>query len=111
MNIGGISNVPMMNPLPMPVSIAANTGLAPASMDRMDQLIQLIQGYTSAEILMALLMAHGPVHHRPAVDDTGSVATAAYGLAQATQMASAGAYMALPAMGAAAMGGQISVQG
>ena len=123
MDISGISNMamPMMNPVSDPGSMASApgpaNGMASASMGRMDQLIQLLQGFSSSEVLTALLMSHGPAHQRVhSSHDGSSIATAAFGLAQATQMASmasVGSFMATPAMGAAAggAGAQISVQG
>ena len=74
MNRSGTSNAtpPMIKPVRDAVRdpggaasppIAA-TGVATASMGRMEPLIQMIRGFSSAEVLTALLMSHGPVHQR-----------------------------------------------
>ena len=84
MNLRGISNatLPMINLVGEPglggaasPPIAA-TGVATASMGRMEPLIQMIRGFSSAEVLTALLMSHGPVHQRVHPVDGGSTASA-----------------------------------
>jgi hypothetical protein len=115
MDVGGINNVaaPMMTPLVAPETTMlpiATSGLVPATMGRMDQLVQMLDGFSSTEVLMALLMTQTPEKHKTTHD--GSMAL--WGLAQAMQAAalpSAAGFMALPAAGMAAVGAQISVQG
>ena len=51
------------------------TGVTTASTGRMQQLIQMIRGFSSAEVLTALLMSHGPVHQRVHPVDGGSTAS------------------------------------
>jgi hypothetical protein len=120
MDISGISNItmPVINPAgdcgSADFSPVAPTGIAAAALGRMEQLVQLIQGFSSAEVLTALLMSHGPVHQRPHGVHEGPATLAVLGLPQATQVAGlppAGSFTALPVMGAAVVGAQISVQG
>lgn len=122
MDISSISNVgfTFVNPLaantgdmtqPSPGMAAA--GMAPAAMGRMDQLVQMIQGFSSSEVLMALLMAQPqPAQQHHATHHATSFATAAFGLANSMQMAgmSMGAGFMASAVGAS-VGAQISVQG
>lgn len=119
MDISGINNaaLPMMSmvsPAADTTLLAATSGLAPAAMGRMDRLVQMLQGFSSSEILMALLMTHLPARDPVSGSDDGSLATAAMALAQAMQMAGiplGGPYMGMPAISAVAIGAQISVQG
>lgn len=119
MDISGINNtaVPMMNMISAATDtnrLVATGGLAPAAMGRMDQLLQMLQGFSSSEILMALLLTHLPARDPVSESNDGSLAAAAMALAQAMQMAGiplGGAYPAMPAIGVAAAGAQVSVQG
>lgn len=124
MDIGGISGIATLGGVAMaaPVAgLALSPGVAPAAMGRMDQLVQLIQQFSSAEVLLALLLA-GTIHPHKRIEDPESIAAALCGLALANQSAgigsgavavagscNPGAYAAAPAIGAAA-GCQISVQ-
>ncbi|MDB5346674.1 MAG: hypothetical protein JWP89_5051 [Schlesneria sp.] len=116
MDVGAVNNVatPMMTPLLAPDTTMlpiATSGLVPSTMSRMDQLIGMLNGFSSTEMLMALLMTKTPDKHAVHHDDG---AMALWGLAQAMQVAalpSAAGFMALPTVGVAAAGTQISVQG
>ena len=116
MNIGGINNVaaPMMTPLVgtqttiMPI---ATSGVVPAGMSRMDQLIKMLDGFSSAELMRALLMTQTPDTHKTQPHDDGSMAL--LNLAQAMQagaLPSAAGFMALPSVTTAVIGALISVQ-
>ncbi len=120
MDIAGIANFGLqaVNPLAAAagghVPPIGSNGFAPAGMGRMDQLVQFIQDFSSAEVMMALMMTHAPRPEPAAHAHGSSVAMATWGLAQATQMAGIGAaagaaFAGMPAMAAA--GAQISVQG
>lgn len=119
MDIAGIANFGLqaVNPLAGAVGGAApmigSNGFAPAGMGRMDQLVQFIQDFSSTEVMMALMMTHAPRPEHAGHAHASSIATAAFGMSQATQMAGIGAaagaaFAAMPAMAAA--GAQISVQ-
>lgn len=119
MNISGIANFGLqaVNPLAAPaggnVPTIGSNGFAPAGMGRMDQLVQLIKDFSSAEVMTALMMTHAQRPEPAAHAHGSSIAMATWGLAQATQMAGMGAaagaaFAGMSAMGAA--GAQISVQ-
>lgn len=116
MDIGAVNNVatPMTAPLQAPdttILPIATSGLVPATMSRMDQLIGMLNGFSSTEMLMALLMTKIPDKHAVHHDDSAMVL---WSLAQSMQVAalpSAAGFMALPSVGVAAAGAQISVQG
>jgi len=119
MNVAGIANFGLqaVNPLAAPVAVdnpaMGSTGFSPAGMGRMNQLVQFLQDFSSAEVVMAMLMAQkqSPLSEHAAHTHASSVATATWGLAQATQMVGIGAAgAAFAAMPAAAAGVQISVQ-
>jgi len=112
MNISGISNMnlSMINSVAQ-MGTPGVVGGGAACMGRMDQLIQLIQGFSSAEIMTAMLMSHGPASLPPESSRIESFATASLGLAMSTQMAgiaSMGSFM--PVAAASVAGAQISVQ-
>lgn len=115
MDVSGISNLaaPQMVPLVAPESFTlpiATSGLVPSTMTRMEQLVQMLNGYSSAELMMALLMTRTPDKHRTQASDPSM---ALWGLAQAMQataLPSAAGFMALPAV-SMSVGTQISVQG
>lgn len=115
MDVSGINNLaaPLMVPLVAPESSTlpiATTGLVPSTMNRMDQLVEMLNGYSSAELMMALLMTRTPDKHKTQPLDAS---LALWSLAQSMQAAalpSAAGFMALPVAGLS-VGTQISVQG
>ncbi|MBS0201959.1 MAG: hypothetical protein JSS49_03605 [Planctomycetes bacterium] len=117
MDISSINNIgfTMTNPLTAVAGDATslpNSGLPPAAMGRMDQLVQMIQGFSSSEVLMALMMAQPqPAAQHHATHHATSFATAAFGLANSMQMAGMAMGAVMSAAVGASVGASISVQG
>lgn len=79
MNIGGVGDIgfagmtaglavgtpPSVSGLSSPSGVADAAGLSAVSTGRMDQLVQLISGFSTSEILVALMLAQASsTHHR-----------------------------------------------
>lgn len=122
MDISGISNtaMPVMNPVSATADAAFSpigaTSVAAAALGRMDLLVQMLQEFSTAEVLMALMMPHSRAKGHTQAAHGENLAMATWGLAQAMQMAGSssaagGAFTAMPALGAATLGAQINIQG
>lgn len=109
-NVGAISTGGLNGPLGN-VNAAAMSAMTGT---RMDQLLQLMDGFSSAEILIALMMAGGSGHHKKhhGIDD--AALGFLLGLSLANQIGHNGPQLPPPpgipgAGGAAATGGQLNV--
>lgn len=103
-SVGAISTGGLNGPLGN-VNAAAMSAL---SATRMGQLLELIDGFSSAEILIALMMAGGNRRKHDCGDDTAMGLL--LGLAMASQMGQQQLQMPAPCgVSAAATGGQINL--
>ncbi len=110
--VGGSAAVSAPSASQSPVNAAMLSGVG---LGRMDQLLQLVKGFSMSEVMLAMMLTQ-PSHHAQSSDSTSAASGLQLGLLLAGQGANQAVShtpMALPSVSAASgsVGAQLSLQG